>query len=74
MLLRRDGWLFLMRARVRLAWAVLTGAVETKRSLGELLYGLTWKEFAAQEAEIERLREENAALRAQLVQSTPYRD
>ncbi len=57
------SWLFLMRARVRLAWSILLGRIEVKSSVGLLLTSLTVKELGKQEQEIVLLRSENAALR-----------
>lgn len=72
------SWLFLMRARVRLAWAVLAGRIEVKSSVGLLLTSLTVKELGKQEQEIVLLRGENEALRIKVQElsrdtSSPYR-
>jgi hypothetical protein len=72
------SWLFLMRARWRLAWAVLAGRIEVKSSVGLLLTSLTVKELGKQEQEITQLRDENVALRMKVEElqresRAPYR-
>ncbi len=64
----------LLRARVRLAWAILLGRVPTFPTLSELLGSLSIQHFVDQEREIRALKEEIAQLRRALPPGSPYRN